>query len=106
MSAPTLADAVQADAADPLAHLRDRFVEHGDDVVAYLDGNSLGRPPKSTSAAMTDMLQQWGTGLIRNWSDGWMALPAQVGDRIGEVALGAAPGQGLPVEHSPSSNSP
>ncbi len=93
MSAPTLADAVQADAADPLAHFRDRFVEHGDDVVAYLDGNSLGRPPKSTSAAMTDMLQQWGTGLIRNWSDGWMDLPAQVGNRIGEVALGAAPGQ-------------
>ncbi len=33
------------DAADPLAGFRDRFVI-ADDVVAYLDGNSLGRLPE------------------------------------------------------------
>ena len=33
----------ELDAADPLAPYRDRFVP-APDVVAYLDGNSLGRP--------------------------------------------------------------
>ena len=37
--------ASQLDAADPLARFRSRFVAADDpSVVAYLDGNSLGRP--------------------------------------------------------------
>jgi kynureninase len=32
------------DAADPLAPFRDRYVPQQTSVVAYLDGNSLGRP--------------------------------------------------------------
>ena len=55
--------ASQLDAADPLARFRSRFVAADDpSVVAYLDGNSLGRP-------------------------------LTVGDRLAEIALGAAPGQ-------------
>jgi kynureninase len=37
------------DAADPLRALRDRFVPTaGAGIVSYLDGNSLGRPPRTT----------------------------------------------------------
>ena len=41
----TTESASQLDAADPLARFRSRFVATDDpSVVAYLDGNSLGRP--------------------------------------------------------------
>ncbi len=81
------------DAADPLhAHL-DAFAE-APGVTAYLDGNSLGRPlrevPEKIAAFVRD---DWGTRLIRSWDEQWMALPMELGDRIGRVALGAAPGQ-------------
>jgi kynureninase len=36
--------ALALDAADPLAAFRSRYLPQTDDVVAYLDGNSLGRP--------------------------------------------------------------
>ena len=36
--------------------------------------------------------QQWGAGLVRSWAD-WVSLPQQAGDLLGEVLLGAAPGQ-------------
>ncbi len=35
----------------------------------------------------------WAGRLIRGWTDGWIAWPELVGDEIGRVALGAAPGQ-------------
>ena len=81
------------DAADPLrAHL-DAFAE-APGVDAYLDGNSLGRPlrdiPEKLAAFVRD---DWGTRLIRSWDEQWMALPMELGDRIGRVALGAASGQ-------------
>jgi len=81
------------DAADPLAPLVARFVPAGD-VVSYLDGNSLGRPLLATGPRVEQLLRHdWGTRLIRSWDERWMALPTEVGDRIGAVALGAAPGQ-------------
>ncbi|CAN5404072.1 aminotransferase class V-fold PLP-dependent enzyme [soil metagenome] len=89
----TYDEALALDAADPLASFRDRFLMY-DDPVAYLDGNSLGRPPKSTLARINDVLtQEWAGSLIRSWSDGWTELPTEVGDRLGEVLLGAAAGQ-------------
>ncbi|MER5388771.1 kynureninase [Saccharopolyspora sp. NPDC002686] len=92
---PTLEDARRFDAEDPLSGFRDRFVAPDDEgIVAYLDGNSLGRPPKATLARLDSLVRgEWGTGLIRSWSEGWMELPVQVGDRLGAAALGAAPGQ-------------
>ncbi|WP_314649546.1 aminotransferase class V-fold PLP-dependent enzyme [uncultured Microbacterium sp.] len=93
-SATALLDEARAlDAADPLrAHL-DAFVE-APGVRAYLDGNSLGRPlrdmPEKLAAFVRD---DWGTRLIRSWDEQWMALPMELGDRIGRVALGAAAGQ-------------
>jgi kynureninase len=90
----TRARAVQADAADPLAAFRDRYLPQTDDVVAYLDGNSLGRPLASIGAAWASFTQeQWAGRLIRGWSEGWMELPEIVGDELGSAALGATAGQ-------------
>jgi kynureninase len=63
-------------------------------VLAYLDGNSLGRPVAGTADAVADLVrQQWGTRLIRSWDEEWMAWPTELGDLLGRAALGAAPGQ-------------
>ena len=87
--------ASQLDAADPLTRFRSRFVAADDpSVVAYLDGNSLGRPLTVTGERLAGFVAgEWGRGLIRSWDDAWMAEPVTVGDRLAEVALGAAPGQ-------------
>jgi kynureninase len=88
-----LARAEELDAADPLAHFRDRFLP-GDDVVSYLDGNSLGRPPAAAARQMDEFIRgQWAGRLIQGWTDGWLEWPLRLGDRLGAVALGAAPGQ-------------
>ncbi|WP_051427582.1 aminotransferase class V-fold PLP-dependent enzyme [Arthrobacter sp. H20] len=83
------------DAEDPLAGYRSRFEGHDDpDIVAYLDGNSLGRPLSDTLARLEAFVrEQWAGRLIRGWDEGWLELPEQVGDLIGRVALGAAAGQ-------------
>ncbi|MEO6534184.1 MAG: aminotransferase class V-fold PLP-dependent enzyme [Pseudolysinimonas sp.] len=85
--------AAELDAADPLRRYRDRFVPAAD-VAAYLDGNSLGRPlAASIDRVNAVMREQWAERLIRGWDDGWMELPTRLGDELGRVALGAAPGQ-------------
>ena len=83
------------DDADPLAHLRERFLGVDDPaVVAYFDGNSLGRPLRATAGRMDAFVrEQWGGRLIRGWTDEWLDWPLAVGDRLGAAALGAAPGQ-------------
>jgi kynureninase len=40
------------DRADPLRHFRSRFLDPGPQLVAYLDGNSLGRPLADTGARL------------------------------------------------------
>ena len=87
-----LSHAVALDAADPLAELRDRFVV-ADPEIVYLDGNSLGRLPRATGAALTDVVsREWGEELVRGWQH-WVSLPTRVGDRIGVEILGARPGE-------------
>lgn len=83
------------DDADPLAHLRSRFLGVDDpSVVAYFDGNSLGRPLTATAERMDAFVrEQWGGRLIRGWTDEWLEWPLSVGDRLGAAALGAGPGQ-------------
>jgi kynureninase len=90
-----LEQARMLDVLDPLADFRERFVAPDDlGIVAYLDGNSLGRPPKATARRLADLVTgQWGTGLIRSWSRDWMEWPERIGDRLGKAALGAADGQ-------------
>jgi kynureninase len=83
------------DAADPLAPFRDRFLTADDnDVISYLDGNSLGRPLRATADLLDSFIrEQWAGRLIRGWTDGWLDWPQRLGDRLGRIALGAAPGQ-------------
>ncbi|CUH67630.1 Kynureninase [Thalassovita gelatinovora] len=61
--------------------------------VIYLDGNSLGPLPKgAVDRAATVLRAEWGQDLIKAWNTaGWMALPKQVGDRIGAL-IGAPEG--------------
>ncbi|EXG81208.1 kynureninase [Cryptosporangium arvum] len=87
-----MTNATEHDAADPLAPYRDRFVPA--DVVAYLDGNSLGRPLRVTRDNLVRFVDEvWGERLIRAWGEGWMQTPTDLGDTLGRVTLGAAPGQ-------------
>jgi kynureninase len=90
---PFLAYARRADRSDGLAHFRSRFVP-SDGLVAYFDGNSLGRPTVAGVERIQRFLTQaWAGRLIRGWDEEWMELPFATGDRIGRAALGAASGQ-------------
>ncbi|MEY9906247.1 kynureninase [Catenulispora sp. MAP12-49] len=81
------------DVSDPLGAYRARFVQ-ADGLVAYLDGNSLGRPLRATRDSLCDFVDgAWGSRLIRAWDEQWMDAPTELGDRIGRAVLGAAPGQ-------------
>ena len=81
------------DAADPLARYRDLFIADPD-VVAYLDGNSLGRPLRNSVTRVAGFIeQQWGGRLIRGWDEGWFEQGERIGDDVGRVCLGAAAGQ-------------
>ncbi len=92
-TALTRADARRLDDLDPLAHFRGRYLPTTDDVVAYLDGNSLGRPLTAIADSWQRFTaEQWGGRLIRGWTEGWMDLPEKVGDELAAAALGAGPG--------------
>jgi kynureninase len=87
------AQATDLDARDPLAGYLEEFVP-APGVTAYLDGNSLGRPVRSTADHLSRFVaDDWGTRLIRSWDEGWMDTPTVLGDRIARIALGAAAGQ-------------
>jgi kynureninase len=86
-------EAARLDKTDPLAPYRDEFVQT-DGVLAYLDGNSLGRPLKVTRDHLVGFVDgEWGDRLIRAWDERWMDRPAELGDLLGRAVLGAAPGQ-------------
>jgi kynureninase len=88
-----LPDPAALDTVDPLAAVVDRFVP-SDDLAAYLDGNSLGRPLLATLDALPEFVRtQWGERLIRGWDESWLTLGEELGDRIGAACLGAASGQ-------------
>lgn len=86
------------DAADPLAGFRARFAgaeDGGPDRLLYLDGNSLGRMPLATPAAVTRVVEQeWARGLVGSWSQ-WIGAATRLGDELGAGVLGAGPGQVL-----------
>lgn len=77
------------DAADPLRAFRDRFAIPDPEVV-YLDGNSLGRPPKAALEAIRQVGETWSEALIRGWTEElWLEYPLRVGDLLARGVLGA-----------------
>jgi kynureninase len=85
--------AAELDRADALAEYPSQFLRSSD-VVAYLDGNSLGRPLRASRDRIAAFVEsQWGDRLIRGWDESWLDLPVVIGDDLGRVTLGAAPGQ-------------
>jgi kynureninase len=89
---PSLEFARQLDQQDPLTSYREQFVSNDPNLI-YLDGNSLGRLPKSVIPRMQKVVEEeWGTDLIRGWNKGWWDSPSRIGDKIGSL-LGAATGQ-------------
>jgi len=86
----TLEEAEALDAADPLAAFRDRFrLPPG---LIYLDGNSLGPPPRDTGDALDRLVRHdWAEGLVRSWNvAGWADAPVRVGASIAAI-IGAEP---------------
>ena len=85
--------AAALDERDPLAAFRSQFLLP-EGVLAYLDGNSLGRPLEVTRERLAGFVDgEWGERLIRAWDESWLERPTTVGDIIGRAVLGAAPGQ-------------
>ncbi len=90
-SQPT--DPTELDRDDALAAYRAEFVGT-ESALVYFDGNSLGRPLRSTAARLASFVEDaWGGRLIRGWDESWMELPQAIGDDLGRIVLGAAPGQ-------------
>ena len=94
----TRAAAEALDAADELAAFRARFVGTDDDAPGrrlYLDGNSLGRMPRDTPAALARVVEQeWAQGLIGSWAS-WIGEATRLGDVLAAGVLGARPGEVL-----------
>ncbi|GII61280.1 kynureninase [Sphaerisporangium krabiense] len=85
------ARAAKLDAEDPLGYLRAEF--DLDPAVVYLDGNSLGAPPRQVAGRVEEVVrEQWGRRLIRSWPERWWVAPERVGEKIAPL-VGAAPGQ-------------
>ncbi len=77
--------ALQLDREDTLADFRDRFVIDDPDLI-YLDGNSLGRLPKTTRSHLQDIIDnQWGKTLIGSWNESWFEMPARLGGVIAQL---------------------
>jgi kynureninase len=86
------------DAADPLAGFRAHFAGTEDDGpgrLIYLDGNSLGRMPRDTPAALARVVEQeWARDLVGSWAS-WIGEATRVGDILADGVLGAGPGEVL-----------
>ena len=86
--------AQELDKNDPLARFKAQFVVT-DPEMCYLDGNSLGRLPKATIAAVNEfMINEWGPEVVTGWGH-WVDEAQPTGDLLGAAALGAGPGQVL-----------
>src|SRR3954452_5808495 len=74
--------AVALDERSPLRACRALFaLPEG---VVYLDGNSLGPPPRAVADRMRrGVADEWGTGLISSWNTAdWTGLSRRVASRI------------------------
>ena len=78
----TREDCAALDRDDPFPERRALF--DLPDGVIYLDGNSLGPPPKAALIRLDRTArEEWGEGLIKSWNEaGWMDLPLTIGQRL------------------------
>ena len=84
-------DAAALDADDPLAPWRDEFLVP-DAQLIYLDGNSLGRPPRRSVERIERVLRdEWAGELIAGWQH-WLHEPSRVGEMLAPL-IGARPGE-------------
>lgn len=83
--------AIERDVRDPLRAFREEFdIPEG---LIYLDGNSLGMPPRAAREALLRVHAEWASGLIDSWDTAhWLDAPVRIGDKIGTL-VGAAPGE-------------
>ena len=86
----TLDEARALDAADPLAHCRDRFLLPSGKI--YLDGNSLGALPAATAARLGETIErEWGESLIESWNKhDWIGAPERVAAKLAPMVGAAA----------------
>ena len=83
---------LQLDRQDPLASFRDRFIISDPNLI-YLDGNSLGRLPKSVIERLRSTVEnEWGEDLVGGWNKGWWEAPSRIGDKIASL-VGTSAGQ-------------
>jgi kynureninase len=76
------------DDVDPLASWATRFV---DDDRIYLDGNSLGRLPRSTPQRIAAVVEEWATQAVTAW-DHWIDVGTRIGDELSAI-IGAGMGE-------------
>ncbi len=86
--------AQRLDADDRLKDFKSLFMS-ADPEELYMDGNSLGRLPIPTREALSEVIEtQWGSRLIRSWSECWYDAPVRLGEKLGAL-IGAKPGEVL-----------
>jgi kynureninase len=92
--AMTLEEAEALDERDPLRDFAAEFdLPEG---VIYLDGNSLGPPPRRALVKIHRCVDdEWREGLIRSWNDAsWIDMPQRAGAKIARL-IGAGPDEVL-----------
>lgn len=92
MALPDRDTLARLDADDPLEAARAHFaLPEG---MIYLDGNSLGPPPRRALERLAEAAHtEWGQGLIKSWNDaGWMDLPVTTGNKLAGL-IGADRGE-------------
>lgn len=95
--------ALALDAGDPLGKFRERFfIPQGR---VYMDGNSLGLPPKKSVEDVYRVVEEWKTFNIDGFLEGkmpWFTMPEELG-RMMAPLLGALP-QEVVMSGSTTSN--
>lgn len=81
--------ASQSDEGDPLAHYRERFATRPDWI--YLDGNSLGLPPRTTRDRLARIVDEWEGEAVLGWEH-WLSMGSDIGDELAPL-IGGAPGE-------------
>ena len=97
------AKAEQLDLQDPLGRFRERFILPPGRI--YMDGNSLGLPPKESIAGVQRVMEEWKTLNIDGFLEGkmpWFTMPEELG-RMMAPLVGALP-QEVVLSGSTTSN--